>query len=111
MTADQQWVFDRFAGRDTLTYFKEPCVRADTEAMFFLHLYPVDEADLPDHRKQYGFDNLDFDFVGRGVMFDGKCMAKVILPEYAITRIGTGQYVPAAGGFNRLWEGEIHLEP
>ena len=33
-----------------------------TDIRFFLHLIPVDVDDLPDHRKQYGFDNLDFRF-------------------------------------------------
>ncbi len=94
---------------NTLTYVKEPCARADTEAMFFLHLYPVDVNDLPDHRKQHGFDNLDFRFDMRGVILDGRCMATVALPEYDIDRISTGQYVPANGGFDHIWEGEIRL--
>ena len=131
---DRQWVFDRFAGRDlrvrdrdyvarllgdsrpvirsawdaylienSLVYIKEPCASADTEAKFFLALYPADANDLPDRRKQYGFDNLDFDFDKRGI-FDGKCMATATLPEYAITRIDTGQYVRVDGGYNNLWE-------
>ncbi len=93
-----------------LIYVKEPCARADTEAVFFLHLYPVDVNDLPDHRRQYGFDNLDFRFDWRGEILDGKCMVKIPLPEYNVSEIRTGQYVPAAGGYNRLWEGEIRLE-
>ena len=102
--------FDVHLRENTLVYTKEPCARADTEAMFFLHLYPVDAADLPDHRKQYGFDNLDFDFDRRGVIFDGRCMAKVALPEYAIARIGTGQYVSVLGGFHNFWEVEMRLD-
>ena len=102
--------FDVYLHENTLTYVKEPCSSADTEAMFFLHLYPADANDLPDRRRQYGFDNLDFHFSTRGVIFDGRCMTRIPLPEYAIARIGTGQYVPAGGGFNRLWEGEIRLD-
>ena len=102
--------FDIYINDNTLTYVKEPCARADTEATFFLHLYPVDGNDLPDRRRQYGFDNLDFDFDGRGVIFDGRCMARIPLPEYAITRIETGRYIPAGGGFNNLREDEIHLD-
>ena len=89
---------------DTLVYVKEPCVRADTEAIFFLHLIPADVADLPDHRKQYGFDNLDFDFDDQGVIVDGKCLATVVLPDYAITSIRTGQYVPGEG---QVWKEEF----
>ena len=102
--------FDVYLSEDTLTYVKEPCASADTEATFFLHLYPVDANDLPDHRKQYGFDNLDFDFDERGVIFDGRCMAGIPLPEYAIARIETGQYVRVLGGSKRFWEAEISLE-
>ncbi len=102
--------FDVHLRENTLTYTKEPCARADAEATFFLPLTPADVADLPDHRRQYGFDNRDFDFDGRGVIFDGRCMGRIALPEYDITRIRTGQYVHVEGGFNHLWEGEIRLE-
>ena len=61
-------------------------------------------------RKQHGFDNPDFDFDGRGMVLDGKCMARIPLPEYAIIRIGTGQYIPVEGGYNHLWEEEIRLD-
>ena len=62
---------------------------------------------LPDHRRQHGVDNLNFDFDGRGVIFDGKSLAKLPLPEYGISEISTGQYVPVDGGFDNLWEGKI----
>ena len=102
--------FDVYLHENTLTYVKEPCARADTEAKFFLHLYPVDANDLPIRRRQYGFDNLDFDFDGRGLIFDGRCMARIPLPEYAIARIETGRYVRVLGGSKRFWEAEISLE-
>ena len=102
--------FDIYLSENTLTYAKEPCDRADTEAMFFLALWPVDVNDLPAKSKPYGFDNLDFIFSGRGAVFDGKCMAAVTLPEYDITRIGTGQYVVVPGGFHHFWEGEFLLD-
>ena len=96
--------WDAYLIESSLVYVKEPCASADTEAMFFLHLHPVDGNDLPVPRRQHGFDNLDFYFGGRGVIFDGKCMARIPLPEYAITRISTGQYVHVEGGYNNLWE-------
>ena len=104
--------FDIYLSENKLAYAKEPCVRADTEALFFLHLIPVDANDLPDRRRQYGFGNLDFDFDGRGLIFDGRCMAGIPLPEYAIARIETGQYVVrrVLGGFKRFWEAEIRFD-
>ena len=99
--------FDVYLRENRLVYFKEPCARADTEAMFFLHIIPADVADLPGHRRLYGFDNLDFDFDESGVIFDGRCMVAMALPEYDIARISTGQYVPVAGGFNHPWKAEF----
>ncbi len=96
--------FDVYRDGDKLTYVKEPCSMADTEAMFFLHVIPVDEADLPKNRRRWGFDNLDFRFPVSGVRFDGRCMATALLPGYPIDYIRTGQYVAGEG---RLWEERI----
>ena len=96
-----------YISENTLTYAKQPCAPADTEAMFFLHGIPIDPEDLPDHRQQYGFDNLDFYFDQHGESFDGKCLAKVPLPEYGISGIRTGQYVPVYSGFDNVWEAEF----
>ncbi len=101
--------FDVYLSENTLVYVKEPCAPADTEAMFFLALYPVDVNAIPDHRQQHGFDNLDFEFYWFGGVFDGRCTATVALPDYDIARISTGQYVPVEGGFNHIWEGEFRL--
>ena len=100
--------FDLYLNENTLTYVKERCAPADTEATFFLHLYPVDVNDLPPPFRRHGFDNRDFKFGWRGEIFDGKCMvAAVALPEYAIDRVHTGQFVPVGGGYNHLWEVEF----
>ncbi len=92
--------FDVYATEGKLYYLREPCVRADTDARFFLHVVPDDIDDLPAARKQHEFDNLDFDFDARGLLFDGKCLASVDLPQYAIARITTGQF----DGGGRVWE-------
>ena len=105
--------FDLYLSENRLVYVREPCARADTEATFFLHLYPVEVDDLPAPRPQSGFDNRDFSFFDwrgeiRGGIFDGKCMVAVALPEYPIDRVRTGQYVPVdGGGYNNLWEVEF----
>ena len=99
--------FDVYLQDNTLTYVKAPCAPAYLETKFLLRVYPVAVADLPDDRRPAGFDNRDFEFGDRGGIFDGKCMATVALPEYAIDRVETSQYVPEEGGYNHLWEGEI----
>ena len=98
--------FDLYIDEGKIYYVKEPCAIEDTQVGFFLHVAPADLDDLPDHRSEHGFDNLDFGFDVRGVLFDGKCAASVGLPQYAIARITTGQY----DGAGRTWVAEIDLE-
>ncbi len=94
--------FDVYRHEDRLIYLKEQCTETDTEPSFFLHLIPVDKADLPDHRRQYDFDNMDFDFGPYGFADDGRCVATRRLPDYDIARIRTGQYTDEG----QLWKGE-----
>ena len=98
--------FDIYLSENSITYVKEACQKTDTQAKVFLHISPVDTNDLPDHRKQYGFDSFDF-WLGRsGARFYGKCMATVKLLEYDIDRIVTGQFIPGQG---KLWRGEFSV--
>ena len=76
---------------NALIYHRQPCPPADTAARFFLHLLPVNPADLSPERRPYGFDNRGFDFPERGEIFDGQCLAVVALPDYPIAQITTGQ--------------------
>ena len=99
--------FDVYRRKNSITYVKNPCSQPDIQARFFLHIYPRDLQDLPDDRKQQGFDNLDFSFYEHVVRFDGKCMATVGLPAYSIERIVTGQFVPGQG---KLWEDEFSVD-
>ena len=88
----------------TLTYVKEPCAAADTERPFFLHVAPERADDLPEGRRGLGFDSRGFDFALNGVVFDGKCVAQVALPEYRIAGVRTGQWVRGEG---ETWEATI----
>ncbi len=91
-----------------LAYLREPCLPADTQDRFFLHVTPIDESDLPYDRRRHGFDNLNFDFDIHGARFDGKCLTTAVLPNYPIARVRTGQFVRGGG---RLWEGEFRPSP
>ncbi len=70
-----------------LIYIKKNCVSDDIRPRFFLHLIPTDKDALPDERKQYGFDNLDFSFDEHGTLLDGQCRAVRELPDYGIATI------------------------
>ena len=84
--------FDMRIQGDRLLFIREPCDSSDAGARFFLHAQPVDNVDLPQGRKQYGFQTLDFRFDERGALFDGKCAAIADLPAYPIERIRAGQF-------------------
>ena len=85
-------VFDVHMKERTLIYIKEPCVRGDAAAPFFLHVTPTNIDDLPEERKEYKFDNLDFAFSSFGIVDGGRCIAVRDLPEYDIGSIATGQF-------------------
>ena len=99
--------FDIYLSENVITYVKEACQETDTQPRFFLHIFPVDTNDLPDHRQQHGFDNFDFTFNRRGVKFDGKCLASVDRPAYSIERMVTGQFISGQG---KLWEEEFSVD-
>ena len=98
--------FDVYLGDGRLAYFKEPCAAADTGALFFLHLFPAKDGDLFGEGREYGFNNMDFEFSQRGVRWDGKCLAVVALPYYEIALIRAGQYIVDSGAV--LWQAEIN---
>ena len=78
---------------------------------FFLHLIPVDVDDLPDHRKQYGFDNLDFSFGDYALPLTERPVAVRELPAYDIAGIRTGQFITNEDGSTTpLWEGEVRFD-
>ena len=99
--------FDVHLADGALVYAKEPCEQADTDARFFLHIFPERVGDLPEDRRARGFDNLDFAFFPNGALFDGSCAARVPLPDYAVSSIRTGQYV---SGESAIWSAEFAVE-
>ena len=97
--------FDVYIREDDLSYVKEPCSLEDVAEQFFLHVAPTNVDDLPDARKQYEFENLDFAFLSYGIVTDGKCVAVRDLPEYDIESISTGQFDEEVVS----WQGRFHL--
>ena len=107
---DSDWDVYLMGGQ--LVYVRESCSVGDADDLFFLHLYPADVSDLPEERKQFGFDNLDFGFHflsdgGDAGIWDGKCFRSVDLPEYTIERVSTGQHVSGVDG--RVWQSVWNL--
>ncbi len=88
-----------------LVYLKEPCAEEDANAQFFLHLIPADASDLPEERRRYGFDNLDFAFAERGSRTGERCVALRHLPDYPVAVVRAGQFA----GQERIWAEEFSL--
>lgn len=96
-------VFDLHRHDQTLIYLREPCAETDVQARFFLHVVPRRE-DGGEPTAGREFDNLDFDFARHGLLAEGRCVALRRLPDYDISRIRTGQFVPVWGP---VWEVEF----
>ena len=92
--------FDVYLRGDGLAYLKESCAAGDGDARFFLHIFPVDPADMSADSGEAGFANLDFQFADHGAYAGDNCVAERELPDYAIERIRTGQFVSGKG---QLW--------
>ena len=101
--------FDIYAHNGELRYLKENCGTLPADARFrvFLHITPDDPADLPAHRRELGFENLDFWITANSAFFEGKCILKRALPGYPIARVSTGQKAVSSGGAE--WRADIDL--
>ena len=100
--------FDLYELDNRLIYLRETCAAADTAAAFFLHIIPEDVADLPADSRAAGFAHAGFDFDRQGGRFDGKCLAAVVLPDYPIKEMRTGQHIP---GQSPLWSAQLIAAP
>ena len=98
--------FDIYINNNQLTYIKQPCIDADIEAGFFLQTISADAFyEPPSDRHTIKFDNLDFDFQERGIIFNDICLATVTLPDYGAAFIKTGQWTVDEGA---IWQGEYN---
>ena len=85
--------FDVYLDDGYLVYAKTPCAPKDIATPIFVHVSAKDVEDLAAQRRQFGFENLDFNFLQRGLRWQDRCHAEVPLPEFAIDHVRTGQIV------------------
>ena len=99
--------FDIYAHNGALYYLKEDCgtLLSGADFRIFLHTFPADPADLPAHRREFGFENRDFWITEHFGLFEGKCIHRHILPDYPIARIRTGRIVEG----KEIWRADIDL--
>ena len=94
------------SNRLRLLYFKPACSQDDNGTRFFMHVIPVSAEDLPEERKEAGYEELDFALEDYGGRYGGDCFAVLDLPEYDILEIRTGQ----TGSKNsNSWQGSFTL--
>ena len=99
--------FDVYFDGRALAYINDSCSIHDIEPNFFLHIFPADENALSEQRRQYGYDNRDFDFkVYGGVVFQGRCFVSIIVPQYDVAQISTGQTSSYEG---TIWSGHARI--
>lgn len=89
-----------------LIFVRDDCSDEDLRRRFFLHVYPQNLDDIPEDRREYGFDNLDFGFTDYRYETRGICAAVREIPGYPIERVLTGQFVSGEG---HVWSGEIRF--
>lgn len=79
---------------DALVYSRDgECgTLSERRSRIFLHVHPADANDIPERRRPHGFDNLDFHFHDEASDENGRCVARISLPEYDIDRIRTGAF-------------------
>ena len=94
-------------GRNII-YARPTCTQADLDTKFFLHIIPYYLNDLPEHRKETGFDNLDFSFQDNYASEneENNCVTVQQLPEYRISSIRTGQFTDLDG---QIWEVQFEI--
>ncbi len=101
--------FDVYLGDGALFHVREPCVREDAGYRIYVEVVPEDPKDLPGRHRRDGFEGFFAfsDYIG--VLFDGKCMAILPLPDYPVSGIRTGQRPrqPRFREGHRGWEVEI----
>ncbi len=103
--------YDVYLDDSRLIYIKESC--EEEEEPFFLHISPDRVDDLPEERKEDGFENFDFDFDRYGWTESSMCIALRFLPSYNIAHLATGQHivgeVDGQETFEPVWTGRLYF--
>ncbi len=86
--------FDVYLRDGRLFHVREPCVREDVGNGIFVEVVPKDPKALPGRDRRRGFRRGSPLFQYTGVLFEGKCMAILPLPDYPVSGIRTGQQRP-----------------
>ena len=99
--------YDVYLKDNALIYLKDGCEDSHARGRFLLSPFARNNKDLPEDRREAGHEVLNFDFERYGVRFDGKCLIRRPLPEYPITAVETGRWLPGEG---EAWRARIEFD-
>ena len=101
--------FDVSLDGNRIIYVKARCT--GDWRRFFLHVTPKDVADLPAHRRQHGFENLNFELSPLMSVGAARCCVAVReLPAYPIASIRTGQFEKEGSNeYRHVWTQEFRF--
>ncbi len=90
-------------GNRLVYHLGEPCLPTGTYRSLYMEvsITPVNNDDLPGHRKSSGYEDRDHYFLRHATFLDEGCLSSVPLPDYPIAGIRVGQYVRAENGERR----------
>ena len=100
--------YDVYLADGELAYLRDWCDPLETAQPFHLNVYPEDAGDLPEERRERGFERFHFEFLSNGAFTDGGCIAFFPLPGYPAAAIQTGQRDGEGGD---LWFAEFWIDP
>ena len=83
--------YDIYLTNGELAYLDDACDPLEAEHPFHLNVYPERVDDLPEERREHGFERFHFEFLLNGALADGGCAVFFRLPDYPIAAIQTGQ--------------------
>ena len=84
--------FDLHLDGRTLTWVSASCRPEDTLQRFLLEFVPVDPDDLSRIRRERGWQGRSFRFGRFGVRFDGRCLARRVLPDFPVRALRVGRW-------------------
>ena len=103
-----QGFYDIYSADGELAYLRESCDPLETEQPFHLNVYPERASDLPEERREQGFERFHFEFLLNGAFVDEGCAAFFSLPDYPVAAVRAGQHDGKGGN---LWLAEFWIDP
>ena len=101
--AARSW-FDVYLGDRALFHVKDPCASKDVGLRSIAKFIPEDPKDLPERRRRRR-EILRIPSQQSNMLFEGKCIAIISLPDYPVSSILTGRSFASKGPRN--WRAEI----